>query len=44
MNQARMIEIWTEIIETAKNGDPQYSFRLFTETLNQKKGENGNNK
>jgi hypothetical protein len=27
--QAQLIEKWSEILETAKNGDPKYSFELF---------------
>lgn len=34
MNQAQLIEKWKEIIATANNGDPQYSFRLFAELVN----------
>lgn len=33
MNPTEKIEKWKEIIGTANNGDPQYSFRLFSELL-----------
>lgn len=33
MNQAQKIELWKEIIGTAENGDPSYSYRLFSETI-----------
>ena len=33
LTQARKIEIWKEIIATANNEDPEYSYRLFSETL-----------
>jgi hypothetical protein len=35
MNQAELIEKWKEIIATANDGDPQYSYRLFASLVNQ---------
>lgn len=33
INQKEKTEKWNEIIDTANNGDPKYSFRLFSELL-----------
>lgn len=33
MNQGQLIEKWKEVVATANNGDPEYSFRLFSELV-----------
>ena len=30
MNRDKKMEIWKEIIATCKNGDPEYSYELFS--------------
>ncbi len=33
MKESKKIELWKEIIATANNEDPEFSFRLFSETI-----------